>query len=55
MKSKKISEDIINRNLQLDDEGEEPIYHMESIDLRQRYPDHCIKNNWYYPHETCNR
>ena len=54
MKSRKISDDLINRNLQLDDgDGEESIYHMEEIDLRKNYPDHCVTSNWFYP--LCSR
>ena len=50
MKSRGISDDLINRHLQLDDgDGEDSVYHVDTIDLKQRYPDHCIVNNWYYP------
>ena len=50
MKSKKVSDEVINRNLHLDDgEESEPIYHQTSVDLRQKYPDHCNVHNWYFP------
>lgn len=50
MKSHEISDDDINRTLQLDDgENDTSVYHMDTIDFQQRYPEHCVVNNWYYP------
>ena len=45
-----VSDNHINRQLQLDDGDEkDSASQVDSIDFKQRYPDHCIVNNWYYP------
>jgi len=31
-----------------DDDGE--TYHIpDNVNLRERYPDHCVESNWYFP------
>ena len=45
-----VSDDHINRHLQLDNgDRKDSVSHLDSIDFKQRYPDHCIVNNWHYP------
>ncbi|CAK8689620.1 unnamed protein product [Clavelina lepadiformis] len=52
MKSQKISDDIINKHLQLDDEEDDvqDIYQLpDTLELRELYSQHCIMENWYFP------
>nr|CAB3264881.1 phosphatidylinositol 3-kinase regulatory subunit gamma [Phallusia mammillata] len=54
MKSIRVPEERINEQLQLntdgEDDDEDEIYHMpDNINLAERYPDHCVESNWFFP------
>nr|XP_018668591.1 phosphatidylinositol 3-kinase regulatory subunit gamma [Ciona intestinalis] len=51
LKAMRISEEVINNQLRIDEEDEnEGVYHLpDSVNLREKYPDHCVETNWFFP------